>query len=208
MTSHASTPHETICACGHDSAHDHAAEPIHTGRRSFLKAALGGLAGAAALGVPSVALAGVAERAIAIRNINTGESFQGVYWREGHYIQPMLERLSMVLRDHRADVVHPIDPGVIDLLNVLGKRLRTRSPFEVISAYRSPQTNAQRAKADKQVAKNSYHTRGMAMDVRLEGRQAEGLFHTALDLRAGGVGLYKRSGFVHVDVGPVRSWGG
>jgi uncharacterized protein YcbK (DUF882 family) len=28
----------------------------------------------------------------------------------------------------------------------------------------------------------------------------------ALDLREGGVGYYPRSGFVHVDTGPVRCW--
>jgi uncharacterized protein YcbK (DUF882 family) len=79
-------------------------------------------------------------------------------------------------------------------------------PVHVISGYRSPKTNAMLAARSNQVAKNSYHVHGMAIDLRLPGRPLPTLRAAALELAGGGVGYYPKSDFVHVDVGPVRAW--
>ncbi len=84
--------------------------------------------------------------------------------------------------------------------------MRSSAPFEVVSGYRSPATNAALRRKSRAVAKNSYHMRGMAIDVRLPGRGVTQLRLAALRQRAGGVGYYPGSGFIHLDVGPLRRW--
>ncbi len=99
-------------------------------------------------------------------------------------------------------------PRVFDLLYVLTQKLETKKPIEVISGYRSPATNAMLAAYSEQVAKSSLHTVGMAVDIRIPGRELKDVYKTALALKAGGVGYYPVSKFVHVDVGRVRTWWG
>jgi uncharacterized protein YcbK (DUF882 family) len=81
-------------------------------------------------------------------------------------------------------------------------------PFHVISGYRSPKTNAMLAKNSSGVAKHSLHMDGLAVDIRLPGRDLSSLHRAALSMKAGGVGYYPVSDFVHVDVGRVRQWTG
>jgi uncharacterized protein YcbK (DUF882 family) len=56
------------------------------------------------------------------------------------------------------------------------------------------------------VAVNSFHMKGMATDIRLQNVDLSKLHKAALSLQKGGVGYYPESDFIHVDVGPVRSW--
>jgi uncharacterized protein YcbK (DUF882 family) len=84
--------------------------------------------------------------------------------------------------------------------------LRTTAPVHVVSGYRSPRTNAMLAAASDGVARNSLHTAGMAIDIRVPGRSLRHVHRAAVALQAGGVGYYPRSGFVHLDVGRVRYW--
>jgi uncharacterized protein YcbK (DUF882 family) len=58
------------------------------------------------------------------------------------------------------------------------------------------------------VAKRSYHMKGQAADIRISGVSPRQLVRMARSMKMGGVGYYPRSGFIHVDTGPVRSWGG
>ena len=95
-----------------------------------------------------------------------------------------------------------------DALHAIQDRLQTRAPFQVISGYRSPRTNAMLHARSKGVASNSQHTLGKAVDVRMEGVALRNLQRAALDVKAGGVGFYPVSDFVHVDVGRVRQWSG
>ncbi len=97
---------------------------------------------------------------------------------------------------------------LFDLLYVLTRKLETTKPIEVVSGYRSQATNAWLAAHSDQVVQNSLHTVGMAVDFRLPGRNLADLYRAALNLRAGGVGYYPVSNFVHVDVGRVRTWFG
>jgi uncharacterized protein YcbK (DUF882 family) len=175
------------------------------GRRRFL-----GIAGAAAF----VGFAAPAEaasflrrpRQLAFDNLHTGERLKTVYWENGRYLPEAMHDINWLLRDFRADLVHPIDHRLLDLLTALHGRLDTREPFEVISGYRSPQTNAMLRATTDGVAQNSLHMQGMAIDIRVPGRHLRYLRNAALQLRRGGVGYYPHSDFVHVDTGRVRTW--
>ncbi|MGE0120831.1 MAG: DUF882 domain-containing protein [Dongiaceae bacterium] len=174
------------------------------GRRRFL----GGFAAAAAL-APISAWAGAlgsATRRLSFVNLHTGENLTAAYWSNGAYERAAVEDINHLLRDFRTGEVHPIDLRLLDLLHVLQRGVESRSPFQVISGYRSPATNAKLAAAGGGVARRSYHMKGMAIDVALADRKLRTLRDAALSLAAGGVGYYPNPGFVHVDVGPVRSW--
>jgi uncharacterized protein YcbK (DUF882 family) len=176
------------------------------GRRRFLH---WGIAAAAALVVPLPAWAaalGSGQRHLSFTNLHTGETLAAVYWSNGAYERNAIDEINHLLRDFRTGDVHPIDLGLLDLLHLLQLRVKSRSPFQVISGYRSPATNAKLASASRGVARRSYHMKGMAIDVAIEDRKLTSLRDAALALRAGGVGYYPKPGFVHVDVGPVRSW--
>lgn len=160
------------------------------------------------LGLPSgpVALRPASSRALRLQVVNTGERFDGVYWRDGAYVPETLQRLDRVLRDHRAGAVTRMDPKLYDMLWEMQQRLGTDDPWRVISAYRSPQTNAAVRKQGG-VARNSFHLHGKALDVDLTDRSTRAIRQVAVGLQAGGVGQYPRSDFVHIDTGPVRVWG-
>ncbi len=174
-------------------------------RRRFLK--LGVMFTGAAL-LPGLARARVApaERALAFYNTHTGERLRTVYWAEGEYLTEALRGIDHILRDHRSNEIMPIDPPLLDLLHTVHTRLDGRRPFEVISGYRSPASNAQLAAGSDGVAKRSLHMQGKAIDIRLPGHALSDLRQAAMTLRAGGVGYYPQSDFVHLDTGRVRYW--
>ncbi len=176
------------------------------GRRGLLGAALG--LGFAALPEEAVAqrLGNTGTRAISIRRAQTGESFQGVYWRDGRYDREALQRLDLVLRDPGMDEATPMDPRLFDVLVTVQRALDSNDTWEVISGYRAPETNAARARQSRRVSRASLHMSGMACDSRLPGRNALGIARVAADMQTGGVGLYRRDGFVHLDCGPARRW--
>ena len=112
------------------------------------------------------------------------------------------------MRDFRKPDTKPIDTNLLDLLSAISMRLNPEKPFHVISGYRSPETNAKLRKRGTGAAKNSYHTQGKAVDIRLPGCRTSVLRRTAYKLKKGGVGYYPHRGFVHIDVGPIRYWKG
>jgi uncharacterized protein YcbK (DUF882 family) len=99
-----------------------------------------------------------------------------------------------------------MDVRLIDLLHRLHQDLASPNAYHVICGYRSPQTNAALRQKDSAVAAHSLHMAGQAVDIRLPGVRLISLRNAALALKAGGVGYYPQSNFVHVDVGPVRTW--
>lgn len=144
---------------------------------------------------------------LAFVNTHTGESLDVVYREHGHYLDDAIGEIDRVLRDHRNGEVFPIDRALLDQLDALGALLDAGTrPFHVISGYRSPATNAMLAARSGGVATRSLHMSGRAIDIRLPGVPLAALHRAALGMRAGGVGFYPRSGFVHVDTGRVRSW--
>jgi uncharacterized protein YcbK (DUF882 family) len=166
------------------------------------------LQAAPALQVAAPAISQPEFRTVAFDNLHTGESVDCVYWEQGDYIPDVLDAVNNVLRDHRTGDVYPIDPALLDLLDAVATTTGTRSRFQVISGYRSPATNAMLHERSAEVAKKSLHTEGLAIDVRLTDIDLYQLHAAALSLGRGGVGFYPGSDFVHMDVGPVRTWSG
>jgi uncharacterized protein YcbK (DUF882 family) len=146
------------------------------------------------------------EKAVALYNTHTGESVNAVYWFKGQYLPEAMSAVDRVLRDHRTDEIKPIDPQLLDLLYAMSEELECSYPFYVISAYRSPTTNAFLRIMSRRVAEHSLHMDGKAVDLRIPGWASHTIRRVAMELRMGGVGYYPRSDFVHVDVGPVRYW--
>jgi len=174
-----------------------------------------GMAAATSLILPE-ALAGTAasakgiheaERKLSFYNLHTGERLCATYWAEGQYQLNELSEINHLLRDFRTGDIHPIDTALLELLNVLHHKLGGNQPFQVISGYRSPKTNAALHKKSHGVATHSLHMQGKAIDIRLPGCQLSRLKKAALQCQRGGVGYYPKSDFVHVDTGRVRHWG-
>ncbi|MEE8291111.1 MAG: DUF882 domain-containing protein [Candidatus Tectomicrobia bacterium] len=146
------------------------------------------------------------ERTLALYNCHTGESLKRVYWFRGQYLSEALTDINHILRDHRANETRSIDLHLLDLLCTIQRKLAPHQAFHVISAYRTPATNAMLRRHSKGVAKHSLHMQGKAIDIRLPGYASATVRRVALALRRGGVGYYPRAGYVHVDTGQVRSW--
>jgi uncharacterized protein YcbK (DUF882 family) len=184
-------------------------EPPDMNRRQLLK--VGMLASAACLCPLPVwarlGFSGPSERTLSLLNTHTGERLKEVvYWEKGLYLPDALQDINYVLRDHRTDEIHTIDPSTLDLMAIISRKLGVNRPFEIISGYRSPQTNQLLRNSSKGVAKNSYHLQGKAVDLRIPGVPLKSLQMAALNLKMGGVGYYPKSNFVHIDSGKVRSW--
>jgi uncharacterized protein YcbK (DUF882 family) len=153
-------------------------------------------------------------RRLSFHHLHTAEDLDVVYWRDGAYVWDGLMSIKALLRDFRSKEEHPIDVRLLDLLFTLRGQLGSTEPFRIISAFRSPATNealadqSAQVNGSSQVAKKSLHMEGKAMDVRLNDVALTGLRDAALALKGGGVGYYADSAFVHVDIGPVRTWQG
>lgn len=155
---------------------------------------------------PIRAFAMAPERALSLTNPHTGEAFNDVYWAEGAYLPDALAQLDRLLRDFHNDKVAPIDPDLIDMLARLRLRLGLAEPIQIMSGYRSPETNAAVRRHNHNAARNSYHMHGMAVDIAVPRLGVRKLRRAAVEMRAGGVGSYPGAHFIHLDVGPVRVW--
>ncbi len=173
-------------------------------RRDVIQGALGALACVALF--RSALAAGPSSRVLRIRRVQSGEAFEGAYWRDGRYDREVLRQLDILFRDPTRDEVTPMDPRLFDVLWIVADRVDSQEYFEVISGYRAPETNAASAARSRRVSRVSLHMSGMAADVRLPDRDSYGVARIAADLQTGGVGLYRRDGFVHLDCGPARRW--
>lgn len=183
------------------------ADSLAASRRRFLK--LGAAAAACSLVLPGSVLAasvGNVARKLSFVNLHTDEKLSAVYWENGAYVPKGLQQVNHLLRDWRTGDVKDIDVKLLDVLWELHQRLDSKHPFEVISGYRSPKTNATLASASDGVAKKSLHMRGMAIDISLPDKKLKTVREAAMKMERGGVGYYPKSGFVHVDTGRVRFW--
>lgn len=181
-------------------------------RRDLLT--FGAAAGLTAIAAPAWAQVGPGRldiwepRRAVLHNLHTGEAFNEVYYANGSYLPDALAEANRVMRDWRTGDQTFIDPGLFDALHAIQLRLETAQPFQVVSGYRSPRTNAMLRARSKGVAEHSQHTVGKAVDVLVPGVDLANLRDAALDVGAGGVGFYPVSNFVHVDTGRVRQWRG
>ncbi len=173
-------------------------------RRAFLRGAGVVAAGVAASGRT---LAQEPRRELSFVHTHTGERLTAAYFVDGTYCEAVLAQVNQLLRDFRTETVFPIDRGVLDRLFAVQAMAGSREPFEVISGYRSPATNAALRRNSHGVAEHSLHMQGRAIDVRLSGFSTGRLALLARAQMGGGTGFYRISDFVHLDTGAVRIWG-
>ncbi len=147
---------------------------------------------------------GMSEHRLILRNAATGETFDGVIWADGRFDEEALAQLNRLMRDSHSGTVTQCDAHLFDLLACV--QTRVRKPFNILSGFRTRQTNLALARRDPHVARNSFHTFGKAADFYVEGVAPRQLAQKAREAGAGGVGLYAGESFVHVDTGPARSW--
>ncbi len=186
-------------------------DEVNTSRRRLLSVFAGTAALCAAPVYSNAAglLRGAGDvRRISFRNARTSETLDTIYWIEGEYILPALQEISYFMRDWRQDESVDYDRRNIDILAAAHNLMETSEPYQLLSGYRSPATNAMLRSRNRGVASNSYHTRAMAADVRLKSRTVTQMSGAGLACGAGGVGKYYGSNFVHMDCGPVRDWRG
>jgi uncharacterized protein YcbK (DUF882 family) len=138
----------------------------------------------------------------------TGESLDSIYWIDGKYIPEVLKEINYFMRDWRTDETFKMDPRNLDIIAATHRLMDVSEPYMVLSGYRTPETNAALRSKSRGVAKNSLHMKGQAADLRLKSRTVGQMSRAAKVCAAGGVGAYSRSNFVHMDCGPVRTWGG
>ncbi len=147
-------------------------------------------------------------RRISMYSGRTGESLNSIYWIEGEYIPEALNEINYFMRDWRSDEVREMDPRAIDIAAAAHRLLEVDEPFMLLSGYRTKRSNAMLREGSRGVARNSLHIQGKAADLRLRSRSVNQMYRAAMACDAGGVGKYSRSNFVHMDCGPVRTWGG
>ena len=189
---------------------DREVSPSNYQRRKLLF----GLAGAAASLAwlpPGPALAAVTQvspRRLSLLHTHTAESLDVAYFDGSAYCRDSLSTLDIFLRDFRTGEATKMDRRLFDGLHALRVLADRDATFEVISAYRSPATNQMLAGQSSGVARRSLHMQGSAIDVRLTGFSTRRLFEHARQLGLGGVGLYVKSDFIHLDTGRLRFWTG
>ncbi|WP_297771670.1 DUF882 domain-containing protein [uncultured Roseovarius sp.] len=137
----------------------------------------------------------------------TGERLDTIYWIEGDYLKDAVREISLFMRDWRTNQVRNIDLRTIDIMAASHNLLDASEPYTLLSGYRSPQTNAMLRSRSRGVAKNSRHMVGEAADLRLGSRSVSQIYRAGVACGGGGVGRYSGSNFVHMDCGPVRTWG-
>nr|WP_210322801.1 DUF882 domain-containing protein [Methylobacterium bullatum] len=147
-------------------------------------------------------------RTLSIYHTHTKESATITFKRDGRYDRAALEQLNWMLRDWRLDEPTKMDPRLFDTVWEAYRSVGSQEPITVVSAYRSPGTNAMLRRRSRAVAEFSQHMLGKAMDFYLPDVSIDQLRAVGMRMQRGGVGWYPHAGspFVHLDVGSVRSW--
>ena len=146
------------------------------------------------------------ERRLSFYNTHTHERLTVTYKKGNGYVVGAMKKINYILRDHRANEIHAIDPRLMDFLYDLLTEVDNRGEVHIISGYRSPRTNSKLRSKSKGVARGSLHMKGKALDFRLPGTDTAVLRDTARRMKRGGVGYYKKSDFIQIDTGRVRHW--
>ena len=155
---------------------------------------------------PATGAAGSEERQLTFYHTHTQMNLQVTYAIGGEYVDSALAEINAFLSDFRTGGEIEIDPELLDLIYDVRESVGSSGIFEVISAYRSPETTEMLRGKSNGVARNSQHLLGHAIDVRLRDVATIDLRDAAVSLQRGGVGYYQNSDFVHIDTGRVRRW--
>lgn len=200
-------------ACETHDAHDPADAGSLDGpaltRRSLL-VGLGGFVGGATLFAagPSAPLAATRppDRTLRLFRYHSGETLTATYFEDGRYSDAALKKINALCRDLLENEKTAMDVRLLDYLHAVSAACDPGAVIEIVSAYRSPKTNAFLRAKSSNVAKTSKHMEGRAIDVRIRGVEPGKVAEAAVALKRGGVGLYQSSGFVHLDTGKPRHW--
>jgi uncharacterized protein YcbK (DUF882 family) len=147
-----------------------------------------------------------AGRTLSFYSTHTHERLTVTYRKGDAYIPKAMKKISIILRDHRTGDIHPMDPNLMDFLYDLLTEVGNHGEVHIISGYRSPATNKMLRQKSKGVASKSLHMQGKAFDFRQPGTDTAVLRDKARAMKRGGVGYYRKSDFLQIDTGPVRSW--
>ena len=175
-------------------------------RRQFLQTLTVATAGLVVASPWREVFAATPDRSLAFFHTHTGEHLKLTYFGDGVYYPEALKEINYYLRDFRNNEIHTIDARLLDILYIVQNACNSKGTYEVISGYRSPQTNALLRAQGHGVAEHSLHMQGMAIDIRLTDVKTKYIKKAATRLRRGGVGYYAKSNFVHLDTGRVRYW--
>jgi len=156
--------------------------------------------------LPLNSMSSLDERKLSFYHTHTQKTLEVTYAVGGVYVEPALDEINNFLADFRTGDVKVMDPELLDIMHDVRTSLGGKGTFEIISAYRSPETNQMLRDAGRGVAKKSQHLLGKAIDIRLRNVASSDLRDAALRMKRGGVGYYAKSNFVHIDTGRVRRW--
>ncbi len=176
--------------------------------RAILALAVGAIATLGGVRGTQDAVANGDTRSITIQHEHTKESATITFKRNGYYDQEALKQLNWLLRDWRLDEPTRMEPKLFDIVWEVYREVGSQEPVRVVSAYRSPGTNAMLRRRSRAVAEHSQHMAGKAMDFYLPDVPMSRVREIGMRLQNGGVGFYPNAynPFVHLDAGSVRSW--
>ena len=181
------------------------AKTIEVSRRSFLKRSAI-ITGAVMMSQSEMLAATGEKKILKLHNVHLNKTFYAPFFEKNYYKLSGLFEVNKAFVDYRAREMTRIDVKLINLMYEIKQELGYDKQFNIVSGYRTPETNAALRKRREGVAKNSYHIKGQAVDIYVPNVSLSKLRDVAMGLGKGGVGYYPRSNFLHVDVGPVRSW--
>jgi uncharacterized protein YcbK (DUF882 family) len=147
-------------------------------------------------------------RTLSFHHTHSDEDLTVTFKRDGRYDEEALKKINYFLRDWRSQDQTTMDRHLFDILWEVYRDVDGRKPIQIISAYRSPATNAMLRRRSSGVARFSQHMLGHAMDFYIPDVPLEQVRAAGLRLQRGGVGFYPTSGspFVHLDTGSIRHW--
>jgi len=143
---------------------------------------------------------------IKLRNVHEKKVYEAAFYEKDCYKLQGLFEVNKAFIDYRAKEITRIDVDLINLLYEINQHVGLDKEFDVVSGYRSKRTNDYLRRTMSGVARDSFHIKGKAVDIYMPGVKLRKLRDVAIGLGKGGVGYYPRSNFIHVDVGPVRTW--
>ncbi|MDD3028771.1 MAG: DUF882 domain-containing protein [Alphaproteobacteria bacterium] len=148
-----------------------------------------------------------ARRRIVLAYPAAGERLDVVYFHDGRYDPDALRKINKLMRDRHTNTIGKIDPELIDFLVDIRKRfgLPETVSFQISSGYRSAQTNRGLARRNRNVAKESLHQHGWAVDFKVKGVSSKAICEIAKTMQRGGTAAYP-DGHVHIDLGNIRTW--
>ncbi|MFY9288994.1 MAG: DUF882 domain-containing protein, partial [Alphaproteobacteria bacterium] len=138
----------------------------------------------------------------------SGEKLDVIYFHDGRYDTSALQKIDHLFRDRRSNVAGKIDPELIDYMLDIRTRfgLPPSVPFEILDGYRTRESNRVMSKSNKNVALESFHIHGWAVDFRIQGVDGKAICEIAKTMQRGGVAFYPADNHVHVDLGNIRTW--